>query len=376
MPFLDLFRPKRRRSQTTHARTHRFPSYSSDDSDIYGNNFPSPYSTALIRHQPSFRSDFTGTQSQRTEVLEEEPWQLLNHSPNYDSDYSRHHRHNGPYSASVSDVPVHIISESSRADSPIPIVHREDSFLHPHDASASRLYEQFTGETTPSTTSTDLTVRDPVDEVHQVHRRNAHRRPVDGHNYADHQGIAEHWQSGSHRAHHLRGPQYLSQKRTFYIVPPGMNVVFQDEQGHELTRVGDFTGNIAPMPFREEPIVLQDEDGHVVYKTGSEMSDDTIEDNAASLDRPNVVHLGRYVDFDSPALRSASPVTVTLDSRGQIRSSDMPGFRPPLQRSTTSFSANPQPMNVERAAYPDGGHPAPRRYASDLGPPRVRMIYP
>ncbi|KAJ7507715.1 hypothetical protein B0H11DRAFT_1902766 [Mycena galericulata] len=51
---------------------------------------------------------------------------------------------------------------------------------------------------------------------------------------------------------------------TYYIVPGGTNVVFQDEDGNEITRVGDFTGRRR----RISPIIVQDEFGRELYRYG------------------------------------------------------------------------------------------------------------
>lgn len=55
--------------------------------------------------------------------------------------------------------------------------------------------------------------------------------------------------SGSH------GPIY-------YIIPGGASVIFQDEYGNEVARVGDFSGRPAP---RSAPFVVQDSHGRELY---------------------------------------------------------------------------------------------------------------
>lgn len=50
---------------------------------------------------------------------------------------------------------------------------------------------------------------------------------------------------------------------TYYIVPGGMNVVFQDEEGNEIARVGDFSGRRRKI----SPVIVQDEYGHELYRT-------------------------------------------------------------------------------------------------------------
>jgi len=54
---------------------------------------------------------------------------------------------------------------------------------------------------------------------------------------------------------------------TYYIIPAGTNVIFQDENGKELTRVGDFSGRRRSRPRREKPLIVQDEFGNELYRT-------------------------------------------------------------------------------------------------------------
>ncbi|KAJ7179911.1 hypothetical protein C8R43DRAFT_381893 [Mycena crocata] len=49
---------------------------------------------------------------------------------------------------------------------------------------------------------------------------------------------------------------------TYYIIPGGMDVVFQAEDGREITRVGDFSGRRR----RISPIIIQDQYGHELYR--------------------------------------------------------------------------------------------------------------
>ncbi|KAI0321885.1 hypothetical protein OF83DRAFT_133316 [Amylostereum chailletii] len=101
-------------------------------------------------------------------------------------------------------------------------------------------------------------------------------------------------------------------RSTFYIVPPGMNVIFQDADGNEITRVGDFNIDAAPVEYQEAPIILKDEEGRVIYQTGDDSRD---EDDSA--DRPNVIHLGQFLPEGYRSARSTSPITVSLDQRGR-----------------------------------------------------------
>ncbi|KIM90707.1 hypothetical protein PILCRDRAFT_811165 [Piloderma croceum F 1598] len=65
-------------------------------------------------------------------------------------------------------------------------------------------------------------------------------------------------------------PHYKLEGRapdTYYIVPAGTSVIFQDEDGNEITRVGDFSGKRSRRPHREAPLVVQDEHGREIYRT-------------------------------------------------------------------------------------------------------------
>ncbi|KAJ7499002.1 hypothetical protein FB451DRAFT_20617 [Mycena latifolia] len=58
---------------------------------------------------------------------------------------------------------------------------------------------------------------------------------------------------------------------TYYIIPGGMNVVFQDEDRNEITRVGDFSGRRR----RISPIIVQDQYGREIYRT-SDVQDSSV----------------------------------------------------------------------------------------------------
>ncbi|KAH7887822.1 hypothetical protein F5I97DRAFT_1863077 [Phlebopus sp. FC_14] len=59
------------------------------------------------------------------------------------------------------------------------------------------------------------------------------------------------------RSHSKEGPIY-------YIIPGGMSVIFQDEHGNEITRVGDFSGR--SQHSRPAPFVVQDAHGRELYR--------------------------------------------------------------------------------------------------------------
>lgn len=61
-------------------------------------------------------------------------------------------------------------------------------------------------------------------------------------------------------------PGHHGKKDTYYVVPGGAPVIFEDENGNELTRVGDFSGRYRPRPQR--PVIIQDEFGNEIYRMG------------------------------------------------------------------------------------------------------------
>ncbi|KZV75401.1 hypothetical protein PENSPDRAFT_89469 [Peniophora sp. CONT] len=81
-------------------------------------------------------------------------------------------------------------------------------------------------------------------------------------------------------------------RRTFYIIPPGMNVIFKDGDGNEVGRVGDFS-SVPPRRVKEAPIILKDENGRIIYETGE--GERTEYDVEGDSSKPNVIHLGYYV---------------------------------------------------------------------------------
>ncbi|KAI9063359.1 hypothetical protein FKP32DRAFT_1611813 [Trametes sanguinea] len=53
----------------------------------------------------------------------------------------------------------------------------------------------------------------------------------------------------------------------YYIIPGGAPVIFEDENGNELTRVGDFSGRYQP-PSRPRPVIVQDQYGREICRAG------------------------------------------------------------------------------------------------------------
>lgn len=83
-------------------------------------------------------------------------------------------------------------------------------------------------------------------------------RHYDAHPEARGIHLAESYQRG-HARNHPKGRPPIC-----YIVPGGMNVVFQDERGRELTRVGDSSGRRRPAP--PAPFIVQDPSGRELYR--------------------------------------------------------------------------------------------------------------
>ncbi|KAJ7781329.1 hypothetical protein B0H16DRAFT_616267 [Mycena metata] len=103
-----------------------------------------------------------------------------------------------------------------------------------------------------------------------------------------------------------------------YIVPGGMNVVFQDEDGNEITRVGDFTGR----QRATSPIIVQDEYGRELYRTSDIRRG---EPNRRRSRRSHRDEEGYRSPSDNPRSRSAEPFGSHLsDSERSYGRSEQP----------------------------------------------------
>ncbi|PIL36739.1 hypothetical protein GSI_00428 [Ganoderma sinense ZZ0214-1] len=71
-------------------------------------------------------------------------------------------------------------------------------------------------------------------------------------------------------------------KDKYYIIPAGAPVIFEDESGNELTRVGDFSGHYRP-PRRTRPVIVQDQYGREICRAGFN-NDDQISMGRSSVD--------------------------------------------------------------------------------------------
>ncbi|KAA1466196.1 hypothetical protein DENSPDRAFT_17157 [Dentipellis sp. KUC8613] len=314
---------------------------------------PSFLRNLLSRNHPNHASQLGVDRDQ------EEPWELLEASeiaregpkqyyhqhrprPTVEDYYSDEER--SP-SRATDDV-AFSISESSGHESPIPIVQRQEDpdSLHGH------FYEDLPAPSLHSTHSSrhgnrrrDATVQDghivpppPIIDGMTAHpRRRRHRAPAhEWHMHADrHRTKFDHTHTppplprsqspvssitSTSVVHTLddgtrieipasqyddaghpitsRHRAVKPDERTFYIIPPGMNVIFQDERGNELRRIGDFS-NRMPNPmikYEEAPIVLKDEHGRVLYRTGA-MDDTSTDASDDTYGRPNIVHLGQFM---------------------------------------------------------------------------------
>jgi hypothetical protein len=85
---------------------------------------------------------------------------------------------------------------------------------------------------------------------------------------------------------------------TYYIIPPGMDVIFQDEAGNEITRVGDFGRKSQRRSHRPAPIIIQDEYGREIYRTG-DFDEHTRSSRRSrreySDQKPKIIYLDPYV---------------------------------------------------------------------------------
>ncbi|RPD61959.1 hypothetical protein L226DRAFT_571345 [Lentinus tigrinus ALCF2SS1-7] len=71
-------------------------------------------------------------------------------------------------------------------------------------------------------------------------------------------------------------------KDKYYIIPSGAPVIFEDEDGNELTRVGDFSGRYRPLR-RPRPVIVQDQYGREICRAGFN-NDDQISVGSRSMD--------------------------------------------------------------------------------------------
>lgn len=383
------------------------------------------------RHGSTARS--SGPERYAQPEAQDQSWYRVER-PNYhhgphDDHYSEDgDRHSEAYGAAPG---VHLISESSRVDSPVPTSPVPTVHRHGAPGPGSRLYEQFaasTGLPPSAVTHVDIHEDVPAEDYEGFDRPqrsvSAHSNPQ-YHAPASHHPLAPRLQQHSHRRplhHAFQGPvrigptsdssrsdvvqaldngsritiprhspdrgrsEYGSQgrstnlERTYYIVPPGMNVIFRDEYGNELKRVGDFN-NDGPYEYDEAPLEIADERGRIVYKTGENHTDDSPEANDATY-RPKVVHLGQYVSNGSVVPRASSPITVSLDRRGYHRHIQLEHSEDGSFGGSQGSERSLSPHVPHAHAQSDGnlsGHPHPTAnymHRPRMDQVRLRTIYP
>ncbi|ETW84378.1 hypothetical protein HETIRDRAFT_116684 [Heterobasidion irregulare TC 32-1] len=314
MPHFNVFRSRRIENSGI-----------TEDSNSF-NDGQMPRPPERRQHPPSgFRSILTRNRRARPQTnahTDDEEWQLLDRPPNMRATVEDYSSDEEPAPSDVTDSSVHYISESSAVDSQVPLVEREDEPI------SSRLYEQFSNSATPHASHvTRLELQDRDIEDH--HRSNGSLRPyMDppiSHSptlssssasivYTLDDGTRVQVPTASYQRGRSSHRQATRKDKTYYIIPPGMNVIFRDKDGSEITRgadvirtlilsVGDFTGTSTPMRYQEAPIILRDESGRIIYQYVTNLTlirasytyppKDRVAGNTHSRDGPSVVHLGR-----------------------------------------------------------------------------------
>lgn len=338
----------------------------------FSNSVPERYADSPTNDQSWYRvdhPDYSGYRDPRDRDPEEF---------SYSEEGDRH----SDGTMSSTGVPIHTLSESTGTgiDSPVPTVHRQGS-----PQSGSRMYEQLARSNRAPASVTRLDLHEGIENGYDGgYDRRRRGAPPSARSNSLHRTASQNRQAygaGTHRhgyhhpphrqpsQHAFRGPTHVqvptdssrsasdvmqvmdngdrvaiprhplerrrvaprdsydytnasNNKRTYYVVPPGMSVIFRDEFGNELKRVGDFSGGGGDgfNTYDEAPVELTDELGRVVYKTGENYTEDGSEASEATY-RPQVVHLGQYLSNGRTATipRSTSPITISLDRRGYHR---------------------------------------------------------
>ncbi|KAI0285070.1 hypothetical protein BGY98DRAFT_1093188 [Russula aff. rugulosa BPL654] len=329
MPFFNMFKSRRARATSLPRAPERYLHESEvyNQASAYGPHTTSgfgrparpaqPHAGFRAQRFPSDGSSFSNSVPDRyaESQANDESWYNVEHP-----DYSGHRgpRDRDPDEFSYSEegdrhsdgtvtgtgVPIHTLSESTGTglESPVPTVHRQGS-----PQSSSRMYEQFARPPRVPADVTRLDLHEGIEGGYDRHRRGQGRTVT----------VIAITRTDSH-------PSMPSSS-------PGMNVIFRDEYGNELKRVGDFSssgGDTSDLDsYDEAPVELTDERGRVVYKrvgcdypprgkTGENYTDDGSDVTEATY-RPQVVHLGQYVSNGRSAIpRGPSPITISLDRRG------------------------------------------------------------
>ncbi|KIJ70175.1 hypothetical protein HYDPIDRAFT_184574 [Hydnomerulius pinastri MD-312] len=171
-------------------------------------------------------------------LLDQPPQDAFEHADSY---HSGHRERAGPDEPIVMSPSPRSRSSASGSDHTIDNL-RTPGSLHPSERVIPPLPHHYSGTYVPGSKSpTDIYGGHPHEVAHEV--RSYHNPEI----YPDRYG----------RGHPKEGPIY-------YIIPGGMSVIFQDEHGNEITRVGDFSGR--PQPSRPAPFIVQDANGRELYR--------------------------------------------------------------------------------------------------------------
>ncbi|TBU40464.1 hypothetical protein BD309DRAFT_967453 [Dichomitus squalens] len=157
-------------------------------------------------------------------------------------------------------------------------------------------------------------------------------------------------------------------KDKYYIIPAGAPVVFEDENGNELTRVGDFSGKYRP-PRRPRPVIVQDQYGREICRAGFN-NDDHISVGSRSLDS-NSYHSesGRSHHRGRPVHRSPHDNQHASREHGSHHGSSLSSSRPYAGPAPDSYLRDPH-YQASRRAGTRPSHDDLRGYPADPRPPR------
>ncbi|KIK98759.1 hypothetical protein PAXRUDRAFT_646679 [Paxillus rubicundulus Ve08.2h10] len=148
------------------------------------------------------------------------------------------------------------------------------------------------------------------------------------------------YSDGYGRGHERSGPIY-------YIIPGGMDVIFQDEHGNEITRVGDFSGR--PRPSRPGPFVVQNEFGKELYRY-----DDHDKGPHRGYSEPPIVQIDHYSHSSRPNReRSYSSHTYRSDPSHRRLYDHRPDFRDREYRGEKDYRDHRDHSHRDYRGYDD-----------------------
>jgi len=292
----------------------------------------------------------------------------------------------------------HYDYDRSSTSDPVPIVQRENSLTRMRDmfSDPSRASHAVTEIPLPGNRYTVTDFQSPV-EVHHRDMHPSRHQPVIINNTPTHsvRPDTEHMQVLSERARGKR-PEYSRRESspdhydthpheseyppcvvvvergrhgkpdTYYVIPGGAPVIFEDEHGKELTRVGDFSGRYKPQALKR-PVIIQDEYGREVYRMG-------FDDDGASEDgyysRSRVRDYDRHSSRNDYSRRSHSGSSRYESSRRYDERYDDHYSRsrhgsPKVYAPAESTSRHGSPRVYGPEGYSNSRHGSPRRYAPE-----------